>query len=113
MSRGQVALRTMRENLRLPSRPRCAAPDHRASFLGERLPNEVRVLYARPDAARVRREMESTITASTSTTPVIMKATEESRLSNVRPDEMDWMTTMPSTAAKADPRPPNRLAPPI
>ena len=53
------------------------------------------------------------MTASTSTTPVIMNATEESRLRRVSPDEIDWMTTMPSTAANAEPRPPNRLAPPI
>ncbi len=35
------------------------------------------------------------MTASTSTTPVIMNLTDESRFSSVRPDEIDWITTMP------------------
>jgi len=53
------------------------------------------------------------MTARTSTTPVIMNRTDESRLSSVSPEEMDWMTMIPRSAEKAVPRPPNRLAPPI
>ena len=42
-----------------------------------------------------------------------MKRNDESRLSSVSPLEMDWITRMPSSAAKAEPRPPNRLVPPM
>ena len=58
---------------------------------------------ALPAAARFLRDSESTMTASTSTTPVIMKLTDESRFRRVRPDEIDWITTMPSSAANAVP----------
>ena len=59
------------------------------------------------------RDTESSATASSSTAPVTMNRNEESRFSRVSPLEMDWMTMIPSSAANAEPRPPNRLVPPM
>ena len=41
------------------------------------------------------------------------EAPGETRLSSVRPFEIDWMTRMPSSAEYAEPRPPKRLVPPM
>ena len=67
---------------------------------------------AKPCAPRERREIESRATASSSTMPVTMNRGDDPRPSSVRPLEMDWMTTTPSNAEKAEPRPPKRLVPP-
>jgi len=67
--------------------------------------------YARPCDVRDRRVTESRVTASSSTIPVTMNRNDESRLSRVRPLEIDWMTMIPSSAANAVPRPPKRLVP--
>jgi hypothetical protein len=52
-------------------------------------------------------------TASSSTAPVTMYRTDESTPTMLSPVWIDWSTMMPSRAAYADPRPPNRLVPPI
>ena len=44
---------------------------------------------------------------------MIMNRTEELRLINVSPELIDMITTIPSSAENADPRPPNSEVPPI
>ncbi len=42
-----------------------------------------------------------------------MNLNDESRFSRVSPLEIDWITRTSRSAAKAVPRPPNRLVPPM
>src|SRR5699024_9072530 len=82
------------------------------SSSGTAFPRQLR-RHATPCEERDRRATESRITAINSTTPVTMNRMEESRFNSTSPLEMDWITATPSSAAKAPPRPPNRLQPPI
>lgn len=66
------------------------------------------MFQARPWIARDLRDTESSMTASSRTDPVTMQRYDESRLSSVRPLELDWITMMPSSAANAEPRPPKQ-----
>ena len=70
------------------------------------------VMLVRIDA-RPRREIESTVTASSSTPPVTTNFVPDDRPSRPRPLSMPIMTRAPSSAAFIVPRPPNSDVPPI
>jgi hypothetical protein len=53
------------------------------------------------------------VTASSRTAPVIMNFTDEVRASRSMPFEIEPITSAPSSAAQTEPRPPNRLVPPM
>ena len=64
----------------------------------------------RPTRNRCWREAASTVAATSSTPPVTMNLTEEDTASRSMPLAIDPMTSAPSSADQADPRPPNRLS---
>src|SRR3954471_2500669 len=69
--------------------------------------------HALPLASRPLLATASTVTAASSTAPVIMKRTSVPRFRSSMPFVIDWITRMPSSAEYAEPRPPNSDVPPI
>src|SRR5581483_2809477 len=112
----------------LPRPPAGAAP-HRhdldglgAAHPGEHLLVDVRggedppahgLPHALPEAALLRRDTESSVTAASSTMPVTMNFVDELTFSRPSPLSIIAITTAPRIALRTAPRPPNRLVPPI
>ena len=66
-----------------------------------------------PGARAPRREIASSVTAARRTAPVTMYLTAVATFSRSMPLEIEPMTSAPSNADQAEPRPPKRLVPPI
>ncbi|CAM5736990.1 hypothetical protein SALBM311S_04109 [Streptomyces alboniger] len=73
----------------------------------------VHLVSLRPCLRAGRRANESKTTAVSSTPPVIMNWTAGSTPSSAMPEAIDWMMSTPSSADQVEPRPPNRLVPPM